>query len=62
MATTNLRDIVKQGDTITVTFNNQGDVVGTFESWRENYRFMIVKSGLNTHIIRDYAHAFVVTP
>jgi hypothetical protein len=62
MAQTNLRDIIKQGDAVTVTFDDATTLVGVFQSFREDYRFLVVTEALNTHVIDNYNYFSVVTP
>jgi hypothetical protein len=62
MAQTNLRDIIKYGDAVVVTFNNAATLTGTFLSWRENFRYMVVTETTNTHVIENYNYFTVVTP
>jgi hypothetical protein len=63
MAQTNLRDIIQQGDAITVVWSDTSSVTGVFESWREGYRYMVITEGLNTLVIPDnYDYFSVVTP
>jgi hypothetical protein len=62
MAQTNLRDLIKQGDAITVVWSDTSSVTGVFESWREGYRYMVITEGLNTLVIPDnYDYFSVVT-
>jgi hypothetical protein len=59
---TNLRDIIVQGDAITVVWSDTTSVTGVFESWREDYRYMVITEGLNTLVIpNNYDYFSIVT-
>jgi hypothetical protein len=61
MAQTNLRDIIVQGMAITVVFDDATTLVGVFQNFRENYKFLVVTEGLNTHVIDNYNYFTVLT-
>jgi hypothetical protein len=62
MAETNLRDLLKYGDSVTVTFEAASTITGVFQSWREDFKYMVITENLNTHVIENFDYFTVVTP
>jgi hypothetical protein len=57
----NLRDIIEPGDAVTVTFDDASTLVGVFQSWREDFKFMEITETTNTHVILNYNYFTVTT-
>jgi hypothetical protein len=56
----NLQDLIQPGDTFTVVFSDTTSVTGVFQSWRDNFKYMVVFSDPDTHVIAHYNY-FTVT-
>ena len=64
MTQPNLKDLVNPGDPVTVVFENATSITGTFESWRENYKYMVVSEpqggpATSWHIINNFEYLTV---
>jgi hypothetical protein len=58
----NLQDLIQPGWDVTVTFDDASTLVGTFVSWRDNFKYMVITVAADTYVIQNYNHFTAAPP